>query len=193
MRDTKRIKRDERYFSLYIIEYIIICNTCPEWNSQAAIISREVSLESTKRKLATRWKSADSVLTSVCSRNRFNDNKLTIWISPRKNGNADVSFFPFFFLNIPPFGTKGKAFITRRTISRAPRNNALFEARLVGAINFFLFLRRDYRHLQLNWSIRAFYLIFIAHQFSTIRFRCEKDVRTKRNASKMGKSKGKEE
>lgn len=126
-------------------------------------------------------------------RNRLNDNKLTIWISPRKNGNADVSFFPFFFLNIPPFGTKGKAFITGRTISRAPRNNALFEARLVGAINFFLFLRRDYRHLQLNWSIRAFYLIFIAHQFSTIRFRCEKDVRTKRNASKMGKSKGKEE
>lgn len=38
---------------------------------------------------------------------------------------------------------------------------------------------------------RAFYLIFIADQFSTIRFRCEKDVRTKRgdasNEWKMGK------
>lgn len=120
-----------------------------------------------------------------------------IWIPPRKLKRTPMFFF--FFTNIPPLAvwTKEKALLFITRISRAPRNNALFEAKLVGAINFFLFLRRDYRHLQLNWSIhqatrtRAFYLIFIADQFSTIRFRCEKDVRTKKgdasNEWKMGK------
>lgn len=63
-----------------------------------------------------------------------------IWILPRKFYYLRNTIF-FFFLNIPPRAvwTKGKAslFITRRTISRAPGNNALFEAKLVGAINFF--------------------------------------------------------
>lgn len=75
VRDIKRIKRDKRYFSRYIIEYIIICNTCFKWNSQSAIIPRSFS-RIDKRKLATRWKSADSILTSVVA-HRLNDNEHT--------------------------------------------------------------------------------------------------------------------
>lgn len=195
VRDAKRMKRDERYFSRYIIEYIVICNTCFKWNSQAAIISRSFS-RIDKRKLATRWKSADSILTSVVA-HRLNDNEHTFEY-PRENLNEHRCSFSFLriFLLLPferrkRLSSSLRGSHERLVITRYSRRN--WSELLI----FFLFLRRDYRHLQLNWSIhqatrtRAFYLIFIADQFSTIRFRCEKDVRTKRgdasNEWKMGK------
>lgn len=100
VRDAKRMKRDERYFSRYIIEYIVICNTCFKWNSQAAIISRSFS-RIDKRKLATRWKSADSILTSVVA-HRLNDNEHTFEY-PRENLNEHRCSFSFLriFLLLP--------------------------------------------------------------------------------------------
>lgn len=100
VRDAKRMKRDERYFSRYIIEYIVICNTCFKWNSQAAIIWRSFS-RIDKRKLATRWKSADSILTSVVA-HRLNDNELTFEY-PRENLNEHRCSFSFsrIFLLLP--------------------------------------------------------------------------------------------
>lgn len=119
-----------------------------------------------------------------------------IWIPPRKLKRTPMFFF--FFTNIPPFERRKRLSSSLRgsherlVITRYSRRN--WSELLI----FFLFLRRDYRHLQLNWSIhqatrtRAFYLIFIADQFSTIRFRCEKDVRTKRGDASNGWKMGKE-
>lgn len=64
---------------------------------------------------------------------------------PRENSIIyRTPMFFFFFSKYSSFVSverRGKAslFITRRTISRTPRNNALFEAKLVEAVIFFFF------------------------------------------------------